>query len=487
MSMPLRRGSANSASTLPFAGQMNWLVAFGAAALLALDPGGRFHPGELRLRRRARRERRQRIERPRVHAAEDARGADLGRGAALGLRHGDRGAADAAAASPAAAGRHSAASDRRAHSIAPPRGSRRRGPARCCRACRRASRCRSPLRTSASPAPAWRPTSRLRAWRAASTTRRGSLARPAPGRGDRRAARGERTAPVRAERFMPCPPPSARTAPGRAPTRRSRAPLRSISTSRCARPPSRSGSTILPPGASWRNSASGHLAARRRRRRSPGTAPPSRARHSRRRAPGAGCSAAAPSRLARARSCRRLDALDRVDLGKELRQHRRLVAAAGADLEHLPRLASVHQELDHARDDVRAARWSARSRSAARCPRRRGWRAPPRRTGGAAPSPCAPSTRSSRMPCSRSRSTMRARVRCEVMPMPRDRSCSAHRASHSRARARAGLVRKVHVQRRDRDALRFSTAWKSVPGPASWRAARPGRSSTRSRRAASAA
>ena len=42
-------------------------------------------------------------------------------------------------------------------------------------------------------------------------------------------------------------------------------------------------------------------------------------------------------RLRRAFAHQRADALDRVDLAGELREHRRLVAAAGADLEHAAR------------------------------------------------------------------------------------------------------------------------------------------------------
>ncbi len=75
-----------------------------------------------------------------------------------------------------------------------------------------------------------------------------------------------------------------------------------------------------------------------------------------------------------------------------------------------------------------------------------------------APSP--PSTASSRMPCSRSRSTMRSRVRCEVMPMPR--GCAAVMRSHSRtASSCATRVRSICsgvIETRP-----FATAWKSVP------------------------
>ncbi len=68
-------------------------------------------------------------------------------------------------------------------------------------------------------------------------------------------------------------------------------------------------------------------------------------------------------------------------------EHRGLVAAAGADLEHLVERAAAARELGHARHGVRAARSSGRSRAAARCPRRRGSRALRRRRGAAAPRP----------------------------------------------------------------------------------------------------
>ena len=48
----------------------------------------------------------------------------------------------------------------------------------------------------------------------------------------------------------------------------------------------------------------------------------------------------------------RLDALDAVDPADERREHRRLVAAAGPDLEHLIRRASDGDRLRHARNDV---------------------------------------------------------------------------------------------------------------------------------------
>ena len=49
----------------------------------------------------------------------------------------------------------------------------------------------------------------------------------------------------------------------------------------------------------------------------------------------------------------RADALDRVDLVGKVRQHRGLVAAAGAYLEHAMQMAAGPQQLGHAGDDVR--------------------------------------------------------------------------------------------------------------------------------------
>ena len=109
-----------------------------------------------------------------------------------------------------------------------------------------------------------------------------------------------------------------------------------------------------------------------------------------------------------------------------------------------------------------------RSRSAARCPRRRGWRAPPRRTGGAAPRPSRRARARRRCPCSRRRSTMRARVRCEVMPMP---ARVPHRRQPFLAPARAGALCVRSIRSGVTETRRASTAWKSVPGPASCGAA----------------
>ena len=76
----------------------------------------------------------------------------------------------------------------------------------------------------------------------------------------------------------------------------------------------------------------------------------------------------------------RADALDRVHLADDLREHGRLVAAAGADLQHarLPRRDRQvgEDELGHPRRRRTAARSSARGRSAAPCRRTRGSTAP---------------------------------------------------------------------------------------------------------------
>lgn len=48
-----------------------------------------------------------------------------------------------------------------------------------------------------------------------------------------------------------------------------------------------------------------------------------------------------------------VDALDRIHLRYQRREHRGLVAGAGADLEHASRRAVLDQRLGHARDDVR--------------------------------------------------------------------------------------------------------------------------------------
>src|SRR5207244_2498721 len=48
-----------------------------------------------------------------------------------------------------------------------------------------------------------------------------------------------------------------------------------------------------------------------------------------------------------------LDALDRVHLGKEVREHRRLVAAAGADFQRFTWAFISQDELDHASDHER--------------------------------------------------------------------------------------------------------------------------------------
>src|SRR5579862_926479 len=48
----------------------------------------------------------------------------------------------------------------------------------------------------------------------------------------------------------------------------------------------------------------------------------------------------------------RLDSLDGVELGHQRREHRRLIAAAGADLEHTLRRTTFEERLGHARHDV---------------------------------------------------------------------------------------------------------------------------------------
>jgi len=48
----------------------------------------------------------------------------------------------------------------------------------------------------------------------------------------------------------------------------------------------------------------------------------------------------------------RRDAFDRVHFDRQLRQHRRLVAATGADLQHLAQLAPGAQRLDHQGDHI---------------------------------------------------------------------------------------------------------------------------------------
>ena len=69
---------------------------------------------------------------------------------------------------------------------------------------------------------------------------------------------------------------------------------------------------------------------------------------------------------------------------------------------------------------------------------------------------------------------MRVRVRCEVMPMPAALRIAPSRSlqsSHSRAPAELRVVREIHAAAASPTRGRRSTAWKSVPGPASGGAA----------------
>ena len=133
----------------------------------------------------------------------------------------------------------------------------------------------------------------------------------------------------------------------------------------------------------------------------------------------------------------RADALDRVHFARDLRQHRRLVAAAGADLEHAFR---ARRRCARARSSARrptAARSSARARSAAGCRRRRGSRAPRRRR-------CAAARRSSPPARPRRECPARAAARSSACACaPRSSRCrtSCRRASPStRFRRCAGCV-----------------------------------------------
>ena len=222
-----------------------------------------------------------------------------------------------------------------------------------------------------------------------------------------------------------------------------------------------SGSTMRPPGGELREQRRGHVRRRRghddgveRRSSSPSSAEPSPCAAAR-------CCIRSARRLRARLGEQRRDALDRVHLARRAAtapppgSRSRCRSRARA-----PSVPPVARELDHARDDVRAARWSARSRSAATCPRRRGSPAPRRRRCGAAPRAIAASTTSSRMPCSRSRSTMRVRVRCDVMPMPdslpRRHALTAampERVSRRRRPLHLVAMGEIDLQRRDRDAL----------------------------------
>ena len=146
-----------------------------------------------------------------------------------------------------------------------------------------------------------------------------------------------------------------------------------------------------------------------------------------------------------------------------LREHRRLVAAAGADLEHLPSGLAFAAAARSSARRRRAARWSGRSRSAAPCPRRRGWRALPRRTRGAGPRHRREHALVARCPSSRRRSTMRARVRSRGHADARRARSHARRAIPARA-ASCCRVREVDPQRRDRDALRSRPRGNRCPG-----------------------
>ena len=186
----------------------------------------------------------------------------------------------------------------------------------------------------------------------------------------------------------------------------------------------------------------------------------------------------------------RADALDGVHLARDVREHRGLVAAAGADLEHVAELAAVARELGHARDDPRlrdrlpvadrqrrvlvgADRQRFVDEDVARHRVHRGQHD------------------LVRMPCSRRRSTMRVRVRADVMPMPlrcavadacamRRQSCQPGRdARHQVA------VREIDLQRRDRHVARARPRGSRCPRPRP-PPRRRRRPSTRSRRADSA-
>ena len=106
-----------------------------------------------------------------------------------------------------------------------------------------------------------------------------------------------------------------------------------------------------------------------------------------------------------------LVALDGEDLAGDAAQHRRRVARAGADLEHLV----AGPKLQRARSCGRrckAARWSGPPRSAAPNPHRRTPPDAPARTPRAAPRPWRQAPSGSPMPrASRCRATMMARSR----------------------------------------------------------------------------
>ena len=161
------------------------------------------------------------------------------------------------------------------------------------------------------------------------------------------------------------------------------------------------------------------------------------------------------------------NALDGVDLLHQRREHGRLVAAAGADLQHLGAPVPPPAAPRSCAQRRRAARSSDRTRSAAPCPRRRGWRAPRPRTDAAAHCESGRARAGSAMPCSCSRCTSRSRVRAEVMPIPLRRGPSmkllkldSHRCSSGSAAWRVKSICSGVME-----AKPCAIAWKSVPGP----------------------
>src|SRR5258708_2813665 len=157
----------------------------------------------------------------------------------------------------------------------------------------------------------------------------------------------------------------------------------------------------------------------------------------------------------------RLDALDRVHLGKNVREHRRLVTAAGTDFERLAGVFAQH-ELDHPSDHERvrdrlpeadrqrvvlvgAARERLLDEEVARHGAERGEHALVGDALGA---------------------QARDHARARALRGHADACAGAQRSNHSRARGNCDEC--VRSMRSGVTETRWlSTAWKSVPGPAS--------------------
>ena len=170
---------------------------------------------------------------------------------------------------------------------------------------------------------------------------------------------------------------------------------------------------------------------------------------------------------------------------RQQRQQRRLVAAAGADLEHAPEVARarapsrLRTAAPACAPPPRAWRWSATGRSAGWCPRRPGWPARCRRSGGAPPA---------RRPAAPARSATPSARRRAHHARAHGRRIEAQAAGRALTAARRVLRPRAAAGAAAAAARSRAAAWRRRPGgpaPAESAPAAPGGSSRSRRPAAS--